>query len=167
VTVIPRRIFRQYRKRFLRRLRGWSSVCTPEKPAGWTIQYQHFEITGDPTRSCGGGWTHCEPKEPVTEKRACYRFQTQGHAEECGHSGNTWSCTELFPSACARVGAWLPSRFGYLALGRVSAEEIALIVGCSGGWALRAGTARRGRWRKTAVFAGWRQGETSVRLEVV
>ena len=68
---------------------GWGSVCTPQKPEGWTIQYQHFEITGDPTRSCTGGWTHCEPKEPITSTRACYRFQTQGHSEECGHSGNT------------------------------------------------------------------------------
>ena len=36
---------------------------------------------------------------------------------------NTWSCTELFPSACARVGAELPSRFGFRAGARLRAEE--------------------------------------------
>jgi hypothetical protein len=68
---------------------AWGSVCTPAKPEGWTIAYQSFDIQGDPTRKCGGGWTHCEPKEPITATRACYRFQTQGQSQECGHSGNT------------------------------------------------------------------------------
>jgi hypothetical protein len=42
---------------------AWASVCTPDKPAGWTITYEHFDLTGD---RAGCQW-----------------------AEECGHSDNT------------------------------------------------------------------------------
>jgi hypothetical protein len=65
---------------------AWASVCTPVKPDGWTISYQAFELEGD--RRCGA-WANCGPKDPITATRACYQFQTQGHDEECGHSGNT------------------------------------------------------------------------------
>lgn len=65
---------------------AWASVCSPDKPAGWSIAYQSFELTGD--RKCGA-WSHCEPVGTPTETKVCYRFNTQGHDEECGHSGNT------------------------------------------------------------------------------
>jgi hypothetical protein len=65
---------------------GWATVCTPDKPEGWTIVDQHFELTGD---RAGCQYARCEPVAPITETKACYHFQTQGHDEECGHSGNT------------------------------------------------------------------------------
>jgi hypothetical protein len=65
---------------------AWASVCSPDKPAGWTITYQHFELTGD---RAGCAYAVCEPAGPITDTKACYRFKTQGHDEECGHSGNT------------------------------------------------------------------------------
>jgi hypothetical protein len=65
---------------------AWATICTPTKPAGWTIAEQHFELTGD---RAGCAYAQCEPLGTVTETKACYRFRTQGHDEECGHSGNT------------------------------------------------------------------------------
>jgi hypothetical protein len=65
---------------------AWASVCSPPKPAGWTITYQHFELTGD---RAGCAYAICEPDGPITDTRVCYHFRTQGHDEECGHSGNT------------------------------------------------------------------------------
>lgn len=66
---------------------AWATVCTPDKPAGWTIVSQHFELEGD--RRCGN-WAKCEPLGTITQTKACYRFQTQGHSEECKpFSGNT------------------------------------------------------------------------------
>src|SRR5258708_38174733 len=81
----------------------------------------------------------------------------------CGKSGrqvsrrpeeaNTWSCTELFPSPCARQEQSSSARFGFLA-GR-GAQEIAFAVAVvlSGG-ALRGGWTSPLRWgRKTAVLS--------------
>lgn len=65
---------------------AWASVCTPPKPAGWTITYQHFELTGD---RAGCAYAVCEADGPITDTKVCYHFKTQGHDEECGHSGNT------------------------------------------------------------------------------
>jgi hypothetical protein len=65
---------------------AWATICTPTKPDGWTIAEQHFELTGD---RAGCAYAECEPLGTVTETKACYRFRTQGHDEECGHSGNT------------------------------------------------------------------------------
>ncbi len=65
---------------------AWATLCTPDKPKGWTIASQHFELTGD---RAGCAWAQCEPLGSITDTKACYRFRTQGHDEECGHSGNT------------------------------------------------------------------------------
>lgn len=64
---------------------GWASVCSADKPEGWTIVSQVFELTGD---RAGCAYAKCEPVS-VTPTKACYHFSTQGHDEECGHSGNT------------------------------------------------------------------------------
>jgi hypothetical protein len=64
---------------------GWYTLCSADKPEGWTIVSQVFQLTGD--RSCSG-WAQCE-MTTNTPSKVCYRFQMQGHDEECGHSGNT------------------------------------------------------------------------------
>jgi hypothetical protein len=63
----------------------WNTVCSRDKPEGWTIVSAVFELTGD---RAGCAWAECAP---VTETatRVCWHFRTQGHSEECGHSGNT------------------------------------------------------------------------------
>ena len=63
----------------------WYSLCSPDKPAGWTIVSWTFQLIGD--RSCGA-WAGCEILSQSTTK-ICYRFVTQGHNEECHHKGNT------------------------------------------------------------------------------
>jgi hypothetical protein len=63
----------------------FASVCSSDKPDGWSIVSQIFELTGD---RAGCAYAVCEPVS-VTTTKACYRFKTQGHDEECGHSGNT------------------------------------------------------------------------------
>jgi hypothetical protein len=65
---------------------AWATLCTPDKPKGWAIADQHFELTGD---RAGCAWAQCEPLGAITETKACYHARTQGHDEECGHSGNT------------------------------------------------------------------------------
>jgi hypothetical protein len=65
---------------------AWASVCSPDKPPGWTISYQHFELTGD---RAGCQYAECGPVGTPTDTKVCYHFRTQGHDEECGHSGNT------------------------------------------------------------------------------
>jgi hypothetical protein len=65
---------------------AWATVCTPDKPEGWTIAYQNFALTGD---RAGCAYAKCEPLGNITNIKACYHFTTQGHDEECGHSGNT------------------------------------------------------------------------------
>lgn len=64
---------------------AWATLCSPDKPNGWTIAEQKFQLTGD---RAGCAWAECMPLS-VTETKACYRFRMQGHDEECGHSGNT------------------------------------------------------------------------------
>jgi len=64
---------------------GWYTLCSSDKPEGWTIVSQVFQLTGD--RSCSG-WANCEIVSN-TRTKICYRFRMQGHDEECGHSGNT------------------------------------------------------------------------------
>jgi hypothetical protein len=66
----------------------------------------------------------------------------------CGKSGrqasrrpeeaNTWSCTELFPSPCARQEQRSSARFGFLA-GRGAQEIVFAVVFALGGGALRGG----------------------------
>lgn len=64
---------------------AWATLCSSDKPNGWTIAEQHFQLTGD---RAGCAYAECTPLS-ITETKACYRFRTQGHDEECGHSGNT------------------------------------------------------------------------------
>ena len=64
---------------------AWTSVCSADKPEGWTIVSQVFELTGD---RAGCAYAQCGPTT-ITSTKACYHFSTQGHDEECGHSGNT------------------------------------------------------------------------------
>jgi hypothetical protein len=59
---------------------AWATVCTPDKPQAWTIVDQHFELTGD---RAGCRWANCQPLGTISATKACYRFQTQGHSEEC------------------------------------------------------------------------------------
>jgi hypothetical protein len=65
---------------------AWASVCSADKPEGWTIVSQIFELTGD---RAGCAYAECGPVSPPTATKACYHFRTQGHDEECGHAGNT------------------------------------------------------------------------------
>lgn len=65
---------------------AWTTVCSPDKPQYWTIVYQHFELTGD---RAGCAYAECGPVGAITDTKVCYHFRTQGHDEECGHSGNT------------------------------------------------------------------------------
>jgi hypothetical protein len=65
---------------------GWASVCSADKPGGWYIVSQVFELTGD---RAGCAYAECGSVSPPTPTKACYHFRTQGHNEECGHSGNT------------------------------------------------------------------------------
>jgi hypothetical protein len=65
---------------------AFATLCTADKPAGWTIAEQHFILVGD---RAGCAYGECLPLGSPTATKACYRFRTQGHDEECGHSGNT------------------------------------------------------------------------------
>jgi|HubBroStandDraft_1064217.scaffolds.fasta_scaffold01678_15 hypothetical protein len=65
---------------------AFATLCTPDKPPGWTIAEQHFTLVGD---RAGCAYGECLPLGSPTATKACYRFRTQGHDEECGHSGNT------------------------------------------------------------------------------
>lgn len=66
---------------------AWATLCTPDKPADWTITYQHFELTGD---RAGCRWAECLPAGEITTTKACYKFRTQGHSDEChAFSSNT------------------------------------------------------------------------------
>ncbi len=65
---------------------AWASVCSSDKPEGWTIVSQVFELTGD---RAGCAYAECGPVSPPTATKVCYHFRTQGHDDECGHSGNT------------------------------------------------------------------------------
>jgi hypothetical protein len=65
---------------------AWATLCTPDKPKDWSIAEEHLELIGD---RAGCAYARCEPLGTITETKACYRASTQGHDEECGHSGNT------------------------------------------------------------------------------
>jgi hypothetical protein len=65
---------------------AWTSVCSSDKPEGWTIAAQDFALTGD---RAGCAYAECGLISPPTSTKVCYHFRTQGHDEECGHSGNT------------------------------------------------------------------------------
>src|SRR5271155_1557928 len=87
----------------------------------------------------------------------------------CGKSGrqasrraeeaNTWSCTELFPSPCARQEQSSSARSGFIA-GR-GAQEIAfaVVLALSGG-ALRGGRISPLGWvaEDAGVIGGWSEG---------
>lgn len=64
---------------------GWGSVCSADKPTGWKIASHSFALDGD--RACGA-YSECS-QETANSAKVCYNFRTQGHNEECGHSGNT------------------------------------------------------------------------------
>jgi len=65
---------------------AWATLCTPDKPPGWTIAAQKFDLIGD---RAGCAYAECLPLGSPTAAKVCYRFRAQGHDEECGHSGNT------------------------------------------------------------------------------
>jgi len=65
---------------------AWTSVCSPDKPEGWTIVLQTFQLTGD---RAGCAHAECGLVSPATATKVCYHFRTQGHKEECKHRGNT------------------------------------------------------------------------------
>jgi hypothetical protein len=65
---------------------AWTSVCSADKPDGWTIAAQNFSLIGD---RAGCAYAECGLVSPPTATKVCYHFRTQGHDEECGHSGNT------------------------------------------------------------------------------
>lgn len=65
---------------------AWASVCSADKPDGWTIAAQNFSLIGD---RAGCAYAECGLVSPPTATKVCYHFRTQGHDEECGHSGNT------------------------------------------------------------------------------
>jgi hypothetical protein len=65
---------------------AWATLCSPDKPEGWTIVSHVFELTGD---RAGCAFAECGLASPPTSTKVCYHFRTQGHDEECGHSGNT------------------------------------------------------------------------------
>ena len=65
---------------------NWATLCSPDKPAGWTIVDQNFQLKGD---RAGCAWAECQLAQPPTSTKVCYKFRMQGHSEECGHSGNT------------------------------------------------------------------------------
>jgi hypothetical protein len=64
----------------------YTSVCSDTKGPDWTIASSHFDIRGD--RTACGAYSHCNATQS-TPTKVCWQFQTQGHNEECGHSGNT------------------------------------------------------------------------------
>jgi hypothetical protein len=65
---------------------NWTQVCTDNEPAGWKLVSYNFSLLGD--RSCSG-WAHCE-KIVDTPTKVCYRFQMEGHNEQCHwNSSNT------------------------------------------------------------------------------
>jgi hypothetical protein len=65
---------------------GWATLCTPDKPSGWTIVSAHFDLIGD---RAGCQYAHCNADPNNSDTKVCYNFNTQGHDEQCGHSGNT------------------------------------------------------------------------------
>ncbi len=65
---------------------GWATLCTPDKPPGWTIVSAHFDLTGD---RAGCQYAHCNPDPNNSDTKVCYSFNTQGHDEQCSHPGNT------------------------------------------------------------------------------
>jgi len=65
---------------------AWQTVTSETKPKGWTIVSSDFRVEGA-ARSCGA-WTECSQQVNTAEK-VTWTFHTQGHSEECGHSGNT------------------------------------------------------------------------------
>jgi hypothetical protein len=63
----------------------WYTICTAEKPAGWTIVNSTFSLSGD--RGYGGPGAQASELSR-SETRDCWQFRLQGHSEERGH-GNT------------------------------------------------------------------------------
>jgi len=63
------------------------TLCSPEKPQGWTIVDANFNLTGD--RSCNA-WAQCVQTES-SETKVCWKFSMQGHDEQVGvfSGGNT------------------------------------------------------------------------------
>jgi pimeloyl-ACP methyl ester carboxylesterase len=62
---------------------AWYTLCTDDKPVGWTIIKSSFHLEGD--RQCpgipGGGWAQCEAWGVDSATKVCRRFQMQGHDE--------------------------------------------------------------------------------------
>lgn len=65
---------------------AWQTVASESKPDTWTIVSSDFRVEGA-ARSCGA-WTECN-QTVSTPRKVVWTFRTQGHDEECGHSGNT------------------------------------------------------------------------------
>jgi hypothetical protein len=65
----------------------WYTLCSENKPEGWTIADSTFELKGD---RAGCAFAECEHTQNSPTK-VCWRFRMQGHNEEVGfgHGGNT------------------------------------------------------------------------------
>jgi hypothetical protein len=64
----------------------YADVCSETKGPDWTIASSNFRIAGN--RTACGVFSECL-STVSTPTKVCWKFRTQGHNEECGHSGNT------------------------------------------------------------------------------
>jgi hypothetical protein len=70
-------------------IKGWGSnwsapyaLCTPDKPAGWTIvKVSDFHLESASERGSCGAWTQCGGSENDTPTHACRIVTVQGHNE--------------------------------------------------------------------------------------
>ncbi len=58
---------------------NWYTLCSEPQPGDWELVSHTFQLSGD--RYCGF-YANCEKTEE-NNKRVCYRFQMQGHNEDC------------------------------------------------------------------------------------
>ena len=56
-----------------------STVCTPEKPEGWTIVKVVDRLESDTGRTICNSWTTCSGTEADTSRRACRSYSVQGY----------------------------------------------------------------------------------------
>src|SRR5260370_5233742 len=65
----------------------WYTLCSDNKPDGWTVADSTFELKGD---RAGCAWAECKQTQN-TPTKVCWQFRMQGHSEQVGfgHGGNT------------------------------------------------------------------------------
>lgn len=56
------------------------TLCSVPKPSDWKIVASSFQLYGD--RNVCEKWSHCD-RSVGSPTQACYRFQLQGHSEDC------------------------------------------------------------------------------------